>query len=129
MDNLSDLYAERIQAWRKATARMSYSAIDPKRNAVALYDALTQAEKGFHKSCLAVAEHVAQLEADKDRLLEQLVAGEELYISRGIEIAQLEEENEELRNAGQESATMLRRFLGFGPSTKLELLLTEQEDE
>ena len=83
MDNLSDLYAERIQAWRKATARMSYSAIDPKRNAVALYDALTQ----------------------------------------------LEEENEELRNAGQESATMLRRFLGFGPSTKLELLLTEQEPE
>ena len=44
-------------------------------------------------------------------------------------IAQLEAENEKLRNAGQESATMLRRFLGFGPSTKLELLLTEQEPE
>ena len=32
----------------------------------------------------------AQLEADKDRLLGQLVAGEELYISRGMEIAKLE---------------------------------------
>jgi hypothetical protein len=35
-------------------------------------------------------ERIRELEVDKDRLLEQLVAGEELYISRGIEIVQLE---------------------------------------
>jgi len=39
-ENLLDCYAERIQAWRKASASMSYSAIDPKRNAVELYDEL-----------------------------------------------------------------------------------------
>lgn len=42
-------------------------------------------------------DEVAQLEEDKERLLEQLVAGEELYISRGIEIAQLEAENAALK--------------------------------
>ena len=35
-------------------------------------------------------EKVALLEVDKDRLLEQLVDGEELYISRGIKLALLE---------------------------------------
>ncbi len=44
MDNLLELYAERVQAWKKATVRLSYSAIDAKRNAVALYDKLTQLE-------------------------------------------------------------------------------------
>ena len=39
-ESLLDCYAERIQAWRKATASLSYSAIDPKRNAVELYDEL-----------------------------------------------------------------------------------------
>jgi len=129
MDNLSDLYAERIQAWRKATARMSYSAIDPKRNAVALYDALTQAEKGFHKSCLAVAEHVAQLEADKDRLLEQLVAGEELYISRGIEIAQLEEDNEALQDYAKHKYMCVEDECGGVCSCGLDALLTAEESE
>ena len=39
-EGLLDLYAERIKAWRRASAAMSYSAIDPKRNAVELYDEL-----------------------------------------------------------------------------------------
>ena len=38
-----------------------------------------------------------QLEEQIDDLLNKLVAGEELYISRGIEIAQLETKNERLR--------------------------------
>ena len=39
---------------------------------------------------------IDELEAGKDRLLEQLVAGEELYISRGIEIALLESKLESM---------------------------------
>ena len=41
-----------------------------------------------------------ELEEDKDRLLEQLVAGEELYISRGIEIVQLEAKVEAFDSLG-----------------------------
>ena len=36
----------------------------------------------------------------------------------------LEAKNEALKKAGKESAVQLRKFLGFGPSTTLELLLT-----
>ncbi len=37
-----------------------------------------------------------ELEEQKDDLLNKLVAGEELYISRGIEIIQLEKKNKSL---------------------------------
>ena len=47
------------------------------------------------------AKHESQLEADKERLLEQLVAGEELYISRGIELVQLEAENAALKRENE----------------------------
>ena len=41
----------------------------------------------------------------------------------------LEALNAELVEAGQESADMLRKHLGFGPSTKLELLLAKARGE
>ena len=39
---------------------------------------------------------LVQLEEQKDDLLNKLVAGEELYISRGMEIVQLEKKNKSL---------------------------------
>ena len=42
------------------------------------------------------ADEVEQLEEQKDDLLNKLVAGEELYISRGMEIVQLEKKSESL---------------------------------
>ena len=44
LKELPSLYAERIQAWRRATTKVSHSTIDPKRNAVALYDALANVQ-------------------------------------------------------------------------------------
>ena len=49
---------------------------------------------------------VARLSADKDRLLEQLVAGEELYISRGIKIIQLEAKLMDIECAGCEKSLL-----------------------
>ena len=43
-----------------------------------------------------VRDEVEQLEEQKDDLLNKLVAGEELYISRGMEIVQLEKKNKSL---------------------------------
>ena len=51
---------------------------------------LEQTKDQYLNTIDLLAREKEELEAGKDRLLEQLVAGEELYISRGIEIAQLE---------------------------------------
>ena len=45
---------------------------------------------------LEMAARATQLEEQKDDLLNKLVAGEELYISRGMRIARLKAENEHI---------------------------------
>jgi len=44
------------------------------------------------------------------------------------ENAALKRENKLWQEAGRESALMLRGFLGFGPSTRLELLIAQLEE-
>lgn len=44
-------------------------------------------------------------------------------------VAQLEDERDELIRLARECAVARRRYLGFGPSTKLELLLKSLEGE
>ncbi len=46
--------------------------------------------------CIGILDDICELEKQKDDLLNKLVAGEELYISRGIEIIQLEKKNKSL---------------------------------
>jgi len=77
-----------------------------------------------------VDEHIAQLEVDKDRLLEQLVAGEELYISRGIELAQLEAENAALKRENERLKTYASTLLELAlDDVDLPLLAQEPEGE
>lgn len=91
-------------------------------------------------------DEVAQLEEDKERLLEQLVAGEELYISRGIEIVQLEAElnnatekcfawNIKYSNAVAENAALkrenegLREAFGYICDDSLEDVLADKKEQ
>ena len=62
-ENILDRYAERIKAWRKASAALSYTAIDPKRNAVELYDELA-ALKRENEALLPFLEKAREAKAD-----------------------------------------------------------------
>ena len=76
---------------------------------------------------------VAKLEAENEKLSMLCSVATKTADASANVVSRLSAENEALRMAGQESATMLRKFLGFGPSTKLEILigalLTGEDDE
>ena len=45
------------------------------------------------------------------------------------EAAQLEAKLDTIKRAARKDSELLRRFLGFGPSTELELLLADDQEE
>ena len=76
------------------------------------------------------ADEAEQLEEQIDDLLNKLLAGEELYISRGMEIVQLEKKNEALmRLAGMYIKSYEDLVFGGAEHEEYEIGREEQDDD